>query len=346
MKSTPLHQGPPALALARAVPKIPAPDALPGGCVYEQKWDGYRLGIVRTEDSTVLWSRQGKDLTRYFPDLAAAAEDHIPPGFIVDGEAVIWTDDRLNFEALQKRLATSKKNLPAVVSERPASFVAFDLLQAVGTDIRNFPLSDRRELLEELASWWEPPLDLSPTTTDPAKATRWFETMPATGIEGLVIKGAAQEYLGAERQWLKVKHRETFDVVCAAVIGPINRPEMVVAGLHIDDQLRIVGRSSVLKASTSKALAAHLTPGSADHPWPVEVKSGAIDRFNSTNSTTILTLVEPLVVEVSADTAFSGSSRTAAWRRHPSRDCCLMAARTGSVRSGGAIPRRPPDPSC
>lgn len=136
MESVPLKPGaPPALALARAVSILPAPDALPGGCVYEPKWDGYRLGIVRTEDSTVLWSRQGKDLTRYFPDLAAAAEDHIPPGFIVDGEAVIWTDDRLNFEALQKRLLTSKKNLPAVVGERPASFVAFDLLQAPGTDI-------------------------------------------------------------------------------------------------------------------------------------------------------------------------------------------------------------------
>ncbi|WP_309070284.1 ATP-dependent DNA ligase [Arthrobacter sp.] len=309
MESVPLEPGaPPALALARAVPKLPAPDALPGGCVYEPKWDGYRLGIVRTEDSTVLWSRQGKDLTRYFPDLTAAAEDHIPPGFIVDGEAVIWTDDRLNFEALQKRLVTSKKHLPTLVSERPASFVAFDLLQAAGTDIRTFQFSDRRELLEELASWWEPPLDLSPTTTDLAKATRWFDTMPVTGIEGLVIKGAGQEYQGNERQWLKVKHRTTLDVVCAAVIGPISRPEMVVAGLRIDGELRIVGRSSMLKASASKALAAHLTLGNPGHPWPTEVKSGAIDRFNSTSSTTVLTLVEPLVVEVSADTAFSGSS--------------------------------------
>lgn len=64
----------------------------------------------------------------------------------------------------------------------------------------------------------------------------------------------------------------------------------------------------MLKASASGALAAHLTPGNAGHPWPAEVKSGAIDRFNSTSSTTVLTLVERLVVEVSADTAFSGSS--------------------------------------
>lgn len=308
MKSTPLTAGPPALALARAVPTIPVTDALPGGAMYEPKWDGYRIVISSAEDATTLWSRQGKDLTRYFPDLAAAAEDQIPPGFIIDGEAVIWTEGRLDFEALQKRLTSSRKNLPTVVGERPASFVAFDLMQAAGTDTRGLALRDRRELLEELASWWEPPLDLSPITTDLTKATAWFETMPSTGIEGLVIKGADQEYPGGERQWLKVKHYETLDVVCAAVIGPINLPEMVVAGLPIGGELRIVGRTSLLKGQTSRALAAHLKPGKPDHPWPEEVKSGAIDRFNSTSSTTALTLVEPVVVEVSADTAFSGSS--------------------------------------
>lgn len=309
MKGKPSDMGLPVpLALARAVPRIPAADALPGGCVYEPKWDGYRVAIVRTEQETIFWSRQGKDLTRYFPDLAAAAGDHIPPGFIVDGEAVIWTDGRLDFESLQRRLTSSKRNLLALVSERPASFVAFDLLQAAGTDTGGLLLRDRRELLEELASWWEPPLDLSPITTDPATATKWFETMPSTGIEGLVVKGAGQEYQGGERQWLKVKHREALDVVCAAVIGPIGRPEMVVAGLHIKGELRIVGRSSLLKGQASRTLATHLRPAAPGHPWPTEVKSGAIDRFNSTSPTTALTLVKPLVVEVSADTAFSGSS--------------------------------------
>lgn len=186
--------------------------------------------------------------------------------------------------------------------------MAFDLLQAAGSDTRHLPLRHRRELLGEPALWWELPLGLSPTTTQLEEAIRWFDTMPATGIEGLVIEGAGQEYQGNERQWLKVKHRTTLDVVCAAVIGPISRPEMVVAGLHIDGELRIVGRSSLLKTAASKSLAVHLTPGKANHPWPVEVKSGAIDRFNSVSSITVLTLVEPLVVEVSADTAFSGSS--------------------------------------
>ncbi|KRF04358.1 ATP-dependent DNA ligase [Arthrobacter sp. Soil782] len=313
MKSTPLNASPPKLALARGVKAIPKPDALPGGCRYEPKWDGYRIAIVRTEDSTVLWSRQGKDLTRYLPGLAYAAEDQIPPSCIVDGEAVIWTKGRLNFEALQQRITASKADLYALVRERPASFAAFDLLQAAGTDARGLAFQDRRDLLEELASWWEPPLDLSPVTDDFAKATTWFETMPTSGIEGLVVKGADQPY-EHERIWLKVKHRDTLDVVCAAVIGSRERPATIIAGLPINGKLWIVGRTSPLKATASKSLGRLLSPPAGDHPWPNEVRSTAIDRFNSTEPTTQLTLVEPIIVEVSADTAFSGRTF-----RHPLR---------------------------
>ena len=87
------------VALARPVATIPAPDAMPGGCLYEPKWDGFRLVIVRDDDVS-LWSRQGKNLTRHFPDLASAAAEQLPAGVVVDGEAVVWVDDRLSFDEL------------------------------------------------------------------------------------------------------------------------------------------------------------------------------------------------------------------------------------------------------
>src|SRR5215211_520221 len=55
--------GPVGVALAKPVRGIPRPDALPGGCRYEPKWDGYRLVVVRGSRSTRLWSKQGRDLT-------------------------------------------------------------------------------------------------------------------------------------------------------------------------------------------------------------------------------------------------------------------------------------------
>ncbi|EMY35004.1 ATP dependent DNA ligase [Arthrobacter crystallopoietes BAB-32] len=296
------------VALARAVEKIPRLNALPGGSVYEPKWDGYRAVLSREGEEASIWSRQGKDLSRYFPDLVAAAAEQVPSGCVLDGETVVWSGERLDFSALQQRLSTATKALTQLARQVPAHFVAFDLLAVAGHDIRDQPLHVRRQLLEELAKDWTEVLELSPVTADPETAARWFEELPATGIEGLVVKGRAQPYEGGQRQWLKVKHRETIEVVCAAVIGPIDRPEAVVAGLPIEGELRIVGRSAMLKPSAGKQLGAQLRPSAGEHPWPKRIKSTTLDRFNPGQDETVLTLIEPIVVEVSADTAWSGQS--------------------------------------
>lgn len=309
MEGLPGDLGPPvSLALAKAVGNIPPANALPGGCLYEPKWDGFRMAMIVRSGGVSLWSRQGKDLTRYFPDLAGAAGAQIPPGFVLDGEAVIWSDGRLDFDALQQRMTTSKANLPAIVQAIPASFAAFDLLAAAGRDTRGVPLVGRRELLETLGEDWVAPLSLSPTTMDRDLAKTWFEEMPAVGMEGLVIKGAGQHYAGGQRQWLKVKHRDIIDVICGAVIGSRSQPTAIVVGLPVGGTLRIVGRSSVLSSKAVHELARYLRPLTGAHPWPEEISQSALDRFSREKGPIKLTLVEPIVVEVSADVAWSGRS--------------------------------------
>jgi ATP-dependent DNA ligase len=296
------------LALAKAVETVPGEAALAGGTVYEPKWDGYRVSIFTTPSGVSLWSRQGKDLTRYFPDLADALVSQVPSGCVLDGEAVIWAVDKLDFDALQGRLVASKRALPALVQEHPASFVAFDLLAVAGHDIRDAPFGRRRELLEHLAADWKAPLSLSPTTSDRAQALRWFEELHQAGLEGLVAKGAAQSYQGGVRQWLKVKRWEATDVVCAAVIGPIDRPDYVVVGLPVGGSLRIVGRSTMLTTEAARNLALHLQPPSGVHPWPEVITETALNRFSKDKDPVRLTRVEPLVVEISADVAWSGQA--------------------------------------
>lgn len=302
------------VALARVVTRLPRAGALPGSLFYEPKWDGYRCVVVHDDAGVSLWSRQGKELTGYFPELTAALASEVPPGCVVDGEAVIWAGGRLDFSALQQRLGAGPKTLPGLVRQAPASYVAFDVLAVAGQDARALPLSQRRALLEELARGWAPPLSLSPATTDPDEAARWFEELPHTGIEGLVIKGTDQPYTPGARSWLKLKHRETVEIICGAVIGPITEPREVVAGLVLDGELRIVGRSTPLKTAAARELARWLQPPRGAHPWPATVKGTTLDRFNRDKDPVALTLVEPVAVEVSADTAWSGRSF-----RHPLR---------------------------
>ncbi|AXH37518.1 ATP-dependent DNA ligase (plasmid) [Humibacter sp. BT305] len=309
MSDLPAGLCPPEVALARLANTISRPGALPGGSLYEPEWDGFRLVVVRDADVT-LWSRQGKDLTRHFPDLAAAAREQLPEGCVVEGEAVVWARDRLDFDALQKRLTTSPAAVQRLAHQWPASYVAFDLLAVDGQDARSLPLRDRRALLEQLAQDWVPPLNLSPATADYDEAVAWFEQLHTAGIEGLVVKGAGDRYSGGVRQWVKVKHRDTLDVICAAVIGPAHQPQELVVGLPVDGELRIVGRSTPLRVAPARALGRLLRPAVGEgHPWPAQIKPGALDRFgNSGRELVDLTLVKPVVVEISADVAWSGRS--------------------------------------
>jgi ATP-dependent DNA ligase len=124
-----------------------------------------RSGEVR------LWSRNGKDLTTKFPDVAAAIAAQVDVDCVIDGELIVWTGERLDFDALQDRTrntaATVRRRL---VAERPASYVVFDVLAVKDVDLRRFVWSRRRARLETLAAAWSPPLQLSPVTSDADEA--------------------------------------------------------------------------------------------------------------------------------------------------------------------------------
>lgn len=78
--STNLFDGPVTVMLTKAQETIPRP-ATAAQLAYEMKWDGYRAALQVTPAGTVrLWSRNGTDLSRAFPDLIEAAEVQVPPG--------------------------------------------------------------------------------------------------------------------------------------------------------------------------------------------------------------------------------------------------------------------------
>src|SRR5688500_6301672 len=140
--------GPVAVQLSKPVREIPAAHALPGGCLYEPKWDGYRLVAVRGGSSTRVWSKQGRDLTDRFPDVVAAAVAQVPAGTVLDGEVVIWNGSRLDFGLLQQRMATAPSQIPALVAAFPASYAAYDLLASGGAGRRGDRPARRRAQLE------------------------------------------------------------------------------------------------------------------------------------------------------------------------------------------------------
>jgi ATP-dependent DNA ligase len=299
--------------LSKAEDTVPTAFALAGGTIWEPKWDGYR-SILQVADGVVtLRSRKGTNLTAAFPDVIEAAASQVPPGVVLDGESVVWVDGRLNFDYLQHRMASRPPAVMRLAREHPASYIAFDILAVEGTDVRGLPWGDRRALLDELATGFEPPIQVSPYTDNYETAVEWFSALSPTGVEGLVAKGSATRYRPGERgAWVKVKHRSHVDGIVGAVIGPMATPEAIVIGRYTPEGvLRIVGRSTALSSQQSKELAAVLNevPASA-HPWPTEIGGG---HFGG-GRVAITHVVPDLVVEAAADTALQAGRHRHALR--------------------------------
>ena len=259
-------------------------------------------------------SRQRRSLSQAFPEVLTAVAAQLPAGTIIDGEICIWgPGDRLSFDLLQQRLAGGPGKIAAAVAAHPATFLAFDLLALRGEDLRGRPYTERRAALEQLARGWTPPLQLTPVTDSIDTAREWMSRYRAAGVEGLVCKGATTRYTPGLRGWVKVKQRQSEDVIIGAIIGDIGAPDVVVAGRYRSDgQLIIVGRTVPLTKAQSKELAGQLQPAGPDHPWPDTVLAS---RFSRGRDRVTLTKVQPtLVAEITADTAQQGG----VWR-HPLR---------------------------
>ncbi|MFE7357181.1 hypothetical protein ACFU8Q_29515 [Streptomyces sp. NPDC057543] len=153
------------------------------GWWYEPKFDGYRTVLRRTEDTVFLYARSGRIVTQHWMDLAVAGME-LRPGTVLDGEAVIWRDGRLDFAAAQSRAASSVTRARAPAARYPASYVCWDVLQhpdpAIG-DLRSRPYTERRAYLLELLADLGPPIQPVPATNDREVALHWYEALPGAG---------------------------------------------------------------------------------------------------------------------------------------------------------------------
>ena len=184
--------------LAHPLQADPATLGAPADWVVEWKWDGIRAQLVKRGGRVWVWSR-GEDLiTDRFPEIAALGEA-LADGTVIDGEILAWepgADAPLPFARLQPRI-TRKTLSKKVLADSPATFLAYDLLEAEGRDLRMTPLIERRTQLDALAN--ELAVDLlrvSPVVNagDWTALAALREESRGRGVEGLMLKGRDSMY--------------------------------------------------------------------------------------------------------------------------------------------------------
>ena len=231
------------------------------GWQYEPKWDGFRGILENLEGELHLWSRNGRPLLRYFPELGALGE-RLPPGSAVDGEIVIETNGALDFDALQMRLHPAESRIKRLSTEKPSGFVVFDVLLWDGEEVHRAPLEERRARVERL------PFSISPVTRDADEARMWLERLEIAGFDGVIAKRLGLPYLpGSREAVLKVKQHKTADCVVVGVTWSEKNARIasLLLGLYDGGELRHVGAASAAGARRDM-IEAELRPLIGDNP--------------------------------------------------------------------------------
>ena len=157
------------------------------GWQVEWKYDGIRGQVVKRAGQVWLWSRGEELVTERFPEIVALAQS-LPDGTVLDGEILVWQGDApASFALLQQRIG--RKTLgKKILADAPVSFMAYDLLEVVGQDVRGRPQQARRAALEQVlagTAFQLSPVESLPSWTDFAVLR---SESRARGVEGFMLK--------------------------------------------------------------------------------------------------------------------------------------------------------------
>jgi ATP-dependent DNA ligase len=318
---------------------------------YEPKWDGFRCLLSRDGTAVTLRSKSGEDLTRFFPELAAAALKIQQTRIVLDGEIVVPEARSFSFDALLQRIHPAASRVRTLAAETPALFVAFDLLQAGSSAIADLTLAKRRTELERLARLFKgnASFRLSTFTEDIAVARRWLKTAGG-GFDGVIAKRNDLPYQAGNREGMqKIKRYRSAD----CVIGGFRYAENKLAGQRVigslllglyDDEslLHHVGFTSAIKAAEKKSLTARLSALAADRSFTGKTPGGP-SRWSTRRSAEWQPVTPRLVIEVSYDHFTGGRFRHGTsilrWRPDKKPAQCTMDQLVQKVMNPAALLR-------
>ncbi|MEE6137160.1 ATP-dependent DNA ligase [Mycobacterium sp. 050128] len=253
-----------------------------GQWAFEGKWDGYRLLIEADRGSVRMRSRSGRDVTKEYPQLASLAEDLADHHVVLDGEIVALDKSGVpSFNEMQNRNRATR-----------IEFWAFDLVYLDGRSLLRAKYSDRRKLLETLASASSLIVPELVPGNDGAQA---LEYSHQHGWEGVVAKKRDSTYQPGRRSasWVKDKHWSTQEVVIggwkAGEGGRTSGIGSLMVGIPGSGGLHFVGRvgtgfSERDLANLKKMLA------------PLHTDESPFDARLPTRDAKGVTFVEPVLV--------------------------------------------------
>jgi DNA ligase D-like protein (predicted ligase) len=233
---------------------------------FEIKWDGTRTLAFIESDSYRLVNRRRILISDRYPEFEVIQK--LPSGTVVDGEMVVLSNGKADFQRLMAREQSQNPLKIRVLSRSmPATYIVFDLLYDAYQPIMALPFHLRREKLKSLIGRVRSPrLLVSATVIGDGK--NFFQAVCAQGMEGVVAKRLASPYLPGKRAdaWIKIKRSAT--EICA-VIGFLPRGgkdfRSLILAAPFNGKLQCVGNvgsgfSDKMRARINRLLRSRLRP--------------------------------------------------------------------------------------
>lgn len=207
------------------------------GWLFEPKWDGYRA-IASVQNGKVdLYSRNHLSFNKDYVPIVKAVEK-ISHNVVLDGEVVVLdSKGNSNFQALQNYRTSGKGKL---------TYAVFDLLNLNGQDLREMPLIQRKELLQEVVKQLDDPAVIYSEHVL-TNGEKLFEKARKKEWEGIIAKKADSVYEEDRRtmNWLKMKVlNEQEAIICGYTAPRGSRKKLgalVLGVLEDGGKLRYVG---------------------------------------------------------------------------------------------------------
>ncbi|WGF88968.1 ATP-dependent DNA ligase [Marinivivus vitaminiproducens] len=180
----------------------------PADWLIEWKWDGIRAQVIRRGGEVYVWSRGEELVTDRYPEIRDAA-GRLPDGTVLDGEILAWgAEGVLPFAVLQRRIGRDRPGAK-ILADAPVRFLAYDILEETGRDIRERPMRERRGHLEAITPPVRPIIGLSERVEgeDWTTLAQRREGSRALRVEGLMLKRWDSAYGHGRRRgfWWKWK---------------------------------------------------------------------------------------------------------------------------------------------
>ena len=162
--------------------------------VVEEKLDGWKVQVIKTDDKIKLYSRRGDEKTENFPKIIDSLQ-FLPNNTLIEGELVYWEDNKQDVSKVISLAGSKPDNSLKKAKELPGEIKVhfYDILFLKGKDISDYSFSKRRDLLEQLIK-----TSNLVKITDTYQFNKWEDILKQAvekGGEGVVFKLKDKPYV-------------------------------------------------------------------------------------------------------------------------------------------------------